>query len=181
MRALNLMSFVLVAFGVVLVSGCASVTRGTMDSLVVESTPSGAEVTITRTDREFTEKERQENSLDDSGAIVGSTPSSFRLKREGNYKVVLGKKGYETVESTVSHAVAKSGARGMAGNILLGGVVGAVVDSNTGAMHDLQPNPLNVTLAPLEEADEDAEDAPSVSPGAEDQGESEPPELMGPE
>ena len=42
----------------------------------------------------------------------------------------------------------------MAGNILLGGVIGAVVDSNTGAMHNLTPNPLHVTLEPRNETGE---------------------------
>ncbi len=42
----------------------------------------------------------------------------------------------------------------MAGNVLLGGVIGAVVDSNTGAMHNLMPNPLKVILKPRKEPGE---------------------------
>jgi hypothetical protein len=34
----------------------------------------------------------------------------------------------------------------MAGNVILGGVIGAVADASSGAMNDLVPNPLNVTL-----------------------------------
>ena len=134
-----------------LAGGCASITRGTMDSLVVESDPSGAAVEIRRKDRQFTKAEVGQNRVDESGVIVGTTPSSFRLKREGSYNVVVSKDGYETVESSVSHSVAGGGAAGMAGNVLLGGVIGAVVDSNTGAMHNLMPNPLNVVLKPRKE------------------------------
>jgi len=135
-----------------LAGGCASITRGTMDSLVVESDPSGAAVEIRRKDREFTKGEVEQNAVDESGAIVGMTPSSFRLKREGSYNVVVSKDGYETVESSVSHSVAGGGGVAMAGNILLGGVIGAVVDSNTGAMHNLAPNPLKVILKPGKES-----------------------------
>jgi hypothetical protein len=34
----------------------------------------------------------------------------------------------------------------MAGNVLVGGLIGAGVDVATGAMLDLSPNPVNVTL-----------------------------------
>jgi hypothetical protein len=34
----------------------------------------------------------------------------------------------------------------MAGNVLLGGIIGAGVDVTTGAMLDLTPNPLNISL-----------------------------------
>ena len=36
----------------------------------------------------------------------------------------------------------------MAGNVLLGGVIGAGIDASTGAMHSHKPNPLRVTLNP---------------------------------
>ncbi len=133
---------------VVLAGGCASVTRGTFEALVVESDPSGADVEIHRADEEFTEAELNQNTANATGALVGTTPSSFRLKRAGTYRVVVSKAGFETVESAVSHSVASGGAAGMAGNVLLGGVIGMVVDSSTGAMNNLSPNPLMVILAP---------------------------------
>ncbi len=34
----------------------------------------------------------------------------------------------------------------MAGNIVAGGVIGMVVDGTSGAMNDLLPNPMDVTL-----------------------------------
>ena len=153
--------YVLIASAsLLLAGGCASITRGTMDSLVVESDPSGATVEISRKDREFTKAEVEQNTVSDSGAIVGATPSSFRLKREGEYNVVVSKDGYETIKSEVSHSVAGGGAAGMAGNVLLGGVIGAVVDSNTGAMLNLSPNPLKVVLHPVGEADDSGDNTP---------------------
>jgi len=38
----------------------------------------------------------------------------------------------------------------MAGNVLLGGVIGAGVDAGTGAMHSHKPNPLVVELTPID-------------------------------
>ena len=42
--------------------------------------------------------------------------------------------------------MATAGGAGLAGNVLLGGVIGLGVDAATGAAFDLVPNPLKVTL-----------------------------------
>jgi len=34
----------------------------------------------------------------------------------------------------------------MAGNVLVGGIIGGVIDANSGATQELVPNPLRVTL-----------------------------------
>ena len=44
--------------------------------------------------------------------------------------------------------VAGSGGAAMAGNVLVGGLIGAGVDASSGAMLDLVPNPMKVTLEP---------------------------------
>jgi hypothetical protein len=44
--------------------------------------------------------------------------------------------------------MAGAGGAGMAGNVILGGLIGAVVDANSGATRELVPNPLRVTLEP---------------------------------
>lgn len=36
----------------------------------------------------------------------------------------------------------------MAGNVLVGGIIGAGIDAGTGAMHSHKPNPLIVTMVP---------------------------------
>ena len=51
------------------------------------------------------------------------------------------------------------GSAGMAGNVILGGLIGAAVDANNGATQDLVPNPLRVTL--------EAETAPGAAAPAE--------------
>lgn len=142
-----------------LASGCASITRGTSDALVVNSTPSQAEVKIYRTNGSFAEKEIKNNQVENSddpsaGPIVGKTPASFKLARKGEYKVTISKEGYETAEVIVTNKISGAGGAGMAGNVLFGGIIGAGVDASTGAMKDLTPNPIEITLSKIGEVSE---------------------------
>lgn len=108
-------------------TSCATVTRGTRDTLIVESEPSGAAVSLSTGER-------------------GTTPTSFNLARKQPVVVTIEKFGYETAYINVTPTVAGAGGVGMAGNILLGGVIGAAVDLGTGSMNDLRPNPVRVKL-----------------------------------
>ena len=42
----------------------------------------------------------------------------------------------------------------MAGNVILGGLIGAAVDVGSGAMNDLRPNPVKVALVPVDTRNE---------------------------
>lgn len=123
-------------------SGCASITRGTKDTLVVESDPAGADVRL-------------------STGQVGKTPTSFQLPRKNALEVYIQKEGYEPLTVHVSSQISGGGAAGMAGNVLVGGVIGVGVDAFTGASKDLKPNPVKVTLVPLKK---DAPAAVATSP-----------------
>ena len=59
--------------------------------------------------------------------------------------------------------MAGAGAAGMAGNIVLGGLIGAAVDAGTGATKQLKPNPVKVTLVPLGLNKETSEEGTSES------------------
>ena len=138
----------------ILYSGCASVTRGTMDVLEVRSEPPGALVEVTRKGAAFDKKEIEQNRLSKDGSrafgpLVATTPAAFNLKREGNYEDIISKEGYETLYDDVTHETAGAGGSGMAGNIILGGVIGAAIDANSGATQDLTPNPVIVDLQSL--------------------------------
>lgn len=109
---------------------CATVTRGSSDTWSVNTTPSGAAV---KTSNQFS---------------CDSTPCTFKMSRKAEFDVTITKGGYKTWTGHVTHHISGAGGAGMAGNVVLGGVIGAVVDASTGAMNDLVPNPLNVTLEP---------------------------------
>lgn len=124
------LSLLVMLSAVMLGSGCTTITRGTKDVLVVESDPSGADVAL-------------------SNGLRGKTPTSFELPRKNALTVIISKDGYETVTVNVTPKVVGAGGAGMAGNVLVGGLIGVAVDASTGAMKDLKPNPVRVTLIKL--------------------------------
>lgn len=126
----NLRSLLGVLLFGLLASSCATITRGRNDVLVVESDPLGATVTT-------------------SLGLTGKTPATFTVNRRGGFVVKIEREGYETVEVQVSSKIHGAGGTAMAGNILLGGLIGAAVDAGTGAMYDVVPNPIKVKLVPL--------------------------------
>ncbi len=109
--------------------GCATITRGTTEALVVNSDPSGAKVSL-------------------SNGMSGKTPTSFKIDRDKELVVTISKDGYKAVTVNVNCQVAGAGAAGMAGNVILGGLIGAAVDAGSGAMMEHKPNPVKVSLEP---------------------------------
>ncbi|MBI4659038.1 MAG: PEGA domain-containing protein [Verrucomicrobia bacterium] len=111
--------------------GCATITRGTTQALVIESEPSGASVEL-------------------STGLRGKTPATFKVKRSENLVVTISKAGYETVTVNVIAQMSGAGGAGLAGNVILGGLIGAAVDAGTGATKELKPNPVKVNLVRIE-------------------------------
>ena len=106
---------------------CGTITRGTKQAFTVTSEPSNAEVKL-------------------SSGEVCKTPCTLQKKRKHSFTVTVSKEGYTSTHSSVVTEVPGAGAASMAGNILLGGIIGAGVDLATGASLDLVPNPLHVIL-----------------------------------
>lgn len=119
--------YILAALGLAL-GGCATITRGTSDTWTVNTTPVGAAV---KTTNQF---------------ACDSTPCTFKMPRNSEFDVSITKAGYKEWKGHVTHHVAGAGGAGMAGNVLVGGIIGAGVDVASGAMLDLVPNPLSVML-----------------------------------
>lgn len=133
-------------------SACATVTRGSSQEFRVESTPVGARVETS------------------NGFRCDATPCEFKISRKNPFSVSVSLDGYVTQEHEIETKVAGAGAAGMAGNLLVGGIIGGVVDASSGAMNDLTPNPLIVRLlTPAEQAAADTaarELAPATSGAA---------------
>lgn len=108
--------------------GCATVTRGMSEDLVIRSTPSGARVKLS------------------NGQSCGRTPCTLRMARRSDVLVNISKRGCKTRQVHVTNRVDGVGGAAMAGNIVFGGIVGAGVDASTGATQMLVPNPVQVTL-----------------------------------
>lgn len=123
-----MLRFILLA-GCVGLASCATITRGTTQSFVVNTVPSGAHVSLS------------------TGEVCDATPCTFaRIRREAEFSVTIEKPGYKTTTHQISHQTAGGGAAGMAGNVLVGGIIGGVIDANSGATQELIPNPLTVEL-----------------------------------
>lgn len=123
-------------------SGCATVMRGTDDTVDFESTPAGATVTAER----ITEN--------DDNPISCVAPCKLELSRKRDFNVTFELEGYKTAKAKLSSLVSGAGSAGFLGNALIGGVIGAAVDAGTGAAQDLKPNPMIARLAPLDSEEE---------------------------
>jgi hypothetical protein len=115
-----------VAAGAV-VAGCATVTRGTTSQVQITSDPPQAEA---RT----------------SMGHTCVTPCTLQFGRRDEFVVTITKAGYHTEEVKVTTQVAGAGVAGLAGNAILGGVIGAGVDVASGATLEHCPNPVSVVL-----------------------------------
>lgn len=146
---MNKVSICLMFSALTMVSACATITRGTTEAFVIETTPSGASA---------------RTSL---GTMCQPTPCVIpKVSREAEFTVTIEKEGYKTATYNVSHETAGGGGTAMAGNLLLGGVIGAAIDGNNGATQRLVPNPLKVTLEKIDAAPETAVQAEPASPAA---------------
>lgn len=118
----------LVAAGLAL-GGCATVTRGTTNQIQIVSEPSGANVLT---------------SLNQTCV----TPCTLTVSRKDEFSITFSKPGYESQVIAVRTQLAGSGAAGLAGNVILGGVVGMGVDVATGSTLEHVPNPVSAALRP---------------------------------
>ncbi len=109
-------------------TACATITRGTNTAWEVNANPPGAKVTTS------------------NGFYCDSTPCSLKMPRKSEFTATIAKPGYKTLTVRVTNKVSGGGGAAMAGNVLVGGIIGAGVDASSGAMLDLTPNPLNVSL-----------------------------------
>ena len=117
-----------------LLGSCASVTRGTTAQVQIHSNPPEAQAKT-------------------SMGHVCITPCTLQFSRKDEFSVLLSKPGFHSVEIFVKTQLAGSGAAGFAGNVIVGGVVGMVVDASTGATLEHVPNPVSATLIPLKKGE----------------------------
>ena len=130
---------------------CATITRGTSQSYVIETDPVGAHVTL-------------------STGQTCVTPCSLHLKRKRPFTVTATMEGYQDAHAAVRSRMHGGGGAALAGNAIFGGLIGAGVDASNGSLRDLRPNPLHITMARIGDAagattNEEAE-TPAAAPAA---------------
>ncbi len=115
------LSFViLVAY---LLGGCATIFKGTSNSVNFASDPAGAEVYV-------------------NGVPRGTTPINLKLESKQTYTIEFKKEGYDTRTYTITNHVG-------VGWIILDiicGLVPVIVDAATGAWYELDQDAVNAIL-----------------------------------
>ena len=106
--------------------GCATIIHGRSQDLTFASEPSGATVKI-------------------DGAVKGVTPTSITLRRNKHYIVSFEKNGYESEEQTIKSRMSPW----IFGNILIGGIIGLVIDLAAGGAWELSKDQIKVGLRPI--------------------------------
>ena len=122
-------------------SACATVVGGTTQEVFIESEPTGAACKVDR--------------MGANVAVVNSTPGRVNVSRSKETMIVsCTRDGYEQ-----SNEVLVSSFTGATvGNILLGGVVGIVVDAASGA-NNKYPDRIMIVMTPASFPSDDARDA----------------------
>jgi hypothetical protein len=120
----------IISLSLMLISGCATVTRGTNDVLEVRTTPAQASVST-------------------SNGFSCVSPCALKMPRRSEFVVTARKQGYKPASASVTNRISGAGGAAMAGNVIVGGIIGAGIDAGTGAMLNLVPNPVVLTLEPV--------------------------------
>lgn len=137
----------------VLLGGCATVARGTSEMLVFESEPAGAAVqTVLLPQCDGPCPTGREDVLAEIGRPMPgpscTTPCSVMVPRGRRLDATIAKPGFMPQQVAIRPEVAAAGAVGVAGNVLIGGSLGAFTDLASGAAYDMKPNPVKVVLVP---------------------------------
>jgi hypothetical protein len=130
----------------VLAAGCATVARGTSEQIQFDTIPASAEVrVIARSPFETSETPQPDAPPPKTLACV--TPCVLQVKRNEKLAITITKAGYATESFPLDPQASGEGVGGaIIGNALIGGALGVVVDSASGAMLDHCPNPVRLTL-----------------------------------
>lgn len=115
-------------------SGCASITGGTQQSVSVETRKDA--VAVTGAECELTNAK---------GKWFIASPGSTQIQRSHDPLLITCKKpDYEVGRASVE-SVARAGMAGMAGNFLFGGLIGVAIDHSSGAAYDY-PNLIQISM-----------------------------------
>lgn len=113
-----------------LTSGCATLAKGTQQTVTVATDPSGATCELTRDAKSL--------------AVVNPTPGSIPIEKARGSIAILCKK---STYNEASGVLASEFQTWTFGNIILGGLIGIAVDAASGAMNEY-PSMVTITLEP---------------------------------
>ncbi|MCB2212584.1 PEGA domain-containing protein [bacterium] len=122
----------LVAFSIIIVlvamTGCATIMHGSKQKVSVTSDPSSAKIEIV--------------TIGGLTVASGNSPLQASLSKKQEYKVVVSLEGYQTEEILLTQEFDMW----VIGNIICGGIPGLIVDALSGAINQIEPDTVIVTL-----------------------------------
>lgn len=124
-----MMRWVFAAAATIALAACGTITRGANEEVAIQVSPSTAKITTTLGD-------------------VCTGPCVVKAPRNKSFTVTAEAPGYESQVVAVGLKATGAGTAGLAGNLIVGGIVGVGVDAATGAINDHVPNPVVINLVP---------------------------------
>lgn len=110
-------------FTALILTSCATIFSGSKQNVKFSSNPSIATVFIDNVE-------------------VGKTPFEIMLNRNKEHGIMLKLEGYQPYQTSITRKI-----NGWFwGNILIGGLIGVIVDASTGAMYNLTPKEINAQM-----------------------------------
>jgi hypothetical protein len=106
-----------------LMSSCATIVSGSKQNVKFSSNPTSATIFIDEVE-------------------VGKTPFEIKLARKSEHSVMLKLEGYQTYQTKLT----KKFNAWFLGNILIGGLIGIIIDPITGAIYNLSPEEINAQM-----------------------------------
>jgi hypothetical protein len=104
-------------------SSCATIVSGSKQNVKFSSNPTSATIFIDEVE-------------------VGKTPFEIKLARKSEHSVMLKLEGYQTYQTKLT----KKFNAWFLGNILIGGLIGIIIDPITGAIYNLSPEEINAQM-----------------------------------
>lgn len=114
-----------------MLGGCATVLNGTSQPVAFDSDPRGAQIELIT-------------------GLKCVTPCNYGMKRGEDSQVTFTREGYNPATVYIQSRTGGS----TFGNILVGGIIGGVVDASNGASNHLYPNPVYIRLVPVGSTDD---------------------------
>ncbi|GAB6283619.1 MAG: hypothetical protein STSR0008_24030 [Ignavibacterium sp.] len=115
--------FVLILFVTFLFTSCATLFKGSTDTVAFSSDPTSAKVYV-------------------NGSLLGTTPVQLELKSKNSYTIEFKKDGYETKTVVLNNSVGG----GWIVLDILGGLLPVVIDAATGNWYSLDQEHVNAVL-----------------------------------
>ena len=112
-----------IALSCLLATSCSTIVDGSHEDIRFATTPPGATVTV-------------------DNRITQQSPCTFELERDEDHFAEISMEGYKTVTVEITHHLGGT----VFGNLILGGLIGGIIDGASGAAFTLHPDEIDIVM-----------------------------------